>query len=135
MFQASLRDRCRCVISGKVDPKIIASGQSVYSSIPSWPSVSLPVFPVFRPNLFAPGGTGFEVTRLTHIVPFSLRQSTGNLSAPHLPSIWGALEAFSGTNLGRLMHEGINTLDNVLTLSATYVCPHAGFSQPTDLLG
>ena len=68
---------------------------------------------------FAPGGTGFEVTRVTHIIPFSLRESTTGASALHLPSIWAALESFSGTSLGALMHGGINAPANVLTLSAT----------------
>ena len=73
-----------------------------------------------RLGSLAPGGTGFEVTRVTHILPFSLRESTGNTSALHLPTIWGALESFSGTSLSVLVHGGLHGLDNVLTLSATY---------------
>ncbi|KAI0705077.1 hypothetical protein C8T65DRAFT_653143 [Cerioporus squamosus] len=94
---ASTRDRHRCVISGKVDPEIIASG----------------------PGALSRCGTGLEVTRVTHIIPFSLRDSTATTSAGHLPSIWGALECFGGTSLSTLMHGGINALDNVITLSAT----------------
>ncbi|TFK81067.1 hypothetical protein K466DRAFT_604815 [Polyporus arcularius HHB13444] len=94
---ASTRDRHRCVISGKVDPEVIAS----------------------RPGALSRGGTGFEMTRVTHIIPFSLRDSTATTSAGHLPAIWGALECFGGTSLSTLMHGGINALDNVITLSAT----------------
>lgn len=61
---------------------------------------------------------GLEVTRVAHIIPFSLRASTGTTSG-HLPSIWSALECFGGVDLGSLMHGGISTLDNVITLSAT----------------
>ncbi|KAM5540234.1 hypothetical protein V8D89_006053 [Ganoderma adspersum] len=95
------RDRHRCVISGKVDPEAIASGLGVHI------------------------GTGFEVSRVAHIVPFSLRNSVGysssstSASAAHLPSIWCALECFGGMSLANLMYAGINSLDNVITLSAT----------------
>ncbi|PIL35860.1 hypothetical protein GSI_01520 [Ganoderma sinense ZZ0214-1] len=95
------RDRHRCVISGKVDPEAIANGLGV------------------------PIGTGFEVSRVAHIIPFSLRNSVGytstsaSASAAHLPSIWCALECFGGTSLASLMYAGINSLDNVITLSAT----------------
>ncbi|KAH9942469.1 uncharacterized protein BXZ73DRAFT_88040 [Epithele typhae] len=92
---ANLRDSCRCIISGKVDPETMESGS------------------------FTPGGTGFEVTKVTHIIPFSLRDGSGAACALHLPAIRGALESFGGVELGSLMHGGINALDNVLTLSAT----------------
>ena len=78
---------------------------------------------VIRPRAFT--GTGFEVTRVAHIIPFSLRNSVGyssgcdSASAAHLPSIWCALECFGGISLAKLMHGGINSLDNVITLSAT----------------
>ncbi|KAI0762092.1 hypothetical protein BD413DRAFT_585476 [Trametes elegans] len=93
---ASARDRYRCVISGKLDPENIANGPG---------ALPLP-------------GCGLEVTRVAHIIPFSLRDSTGATSG-HLPSIWSALECFGGVDLGALMHGGINSLDNVITLSAT----------------
>ncbi|KAI0744199.1 hypothetical protein C8Q80DRAFT_1272767 [Daedaleopsis nitida] len=95
--RASIRDRHRCVISGKVDPETIADG----------------------PGALSQGGTGLEVTRVTHIIPFSLHDSVSSVSAGNLASIWGALESFSGTSLSSLMHGGINSLDNVVTLSAT----------------
>ncbi|KAI1795684.1 hypothetical protein LXA43DRAFT_1167307 [Ganoderma leucocontextum] len=103
MDAALRRDKHRCVISGKVDPETIASG------------------------LGALTGTGFEVSRVAHIIPFSLRNSVGyssssasaSASAAHLPSIWCALECFGGISLANLMHAGINSLDNVITLSAT----------------
>ncbi|OSD07098.1 hypothetical protein PYCCODRAFT_1431278 [Trametes coccinea BRFM310] len=93
---ASVRDSHRCVISGKLDPESIADGPSALST----------------------PGNGLEVTRIAHIIPFSLRDSTSAASG-HLPSIWSALECFGGTDLGALMHGGINSLDNVITLSAT----------------
>ncbi|KAI8993893.1 hypothetical protein BD414DRAFT_534974 [Trametes punicea] len=93
---ASARDRHRCVISGKLDPESIAD----------------------RPAALSVPGNGFEVIRVAHIIPFSLRESSGAASG-HLPSIWSALECFGGTDLGTLMHGGINSLNNVITLSAT----------------
>ncbi|KAI0368357.1 hypothetical protein BV20DRAFT_1022857 [Pilatotrama ljubarskyi] len=95
---ASERDRRRCVISGKLDPESIANGAT---------------FPM--------PSSGLEVTRVAHIIPFSLRDSTSGAStvSGHLPAIWSALECFGGTDLGALMHGGINSLDNVITLSAT----------------
>ncbi|KAI0829789.1 hypothetical protein BC628DRAFT_1358775 [Trametes gibbosa] len=93
---ASARDRHRCVVSGKLDPESIANGSSEFS---------LP-------------HCGLEVTRAAHIIPFSLRDSSEAASG-HLPSIWSALECFSGVELGTLMHGGINSLDNIITLSAT----------------
>ncbi|OJT12492.1 hypothetical protein TRAPUB_10969 [Trametes pubescens] len=80
----------------KLDPEIIANGSGAF-----------PIPPC-----------GLEVTRVAHIIPFSLRASTGTTSG-HLPSIWSALECFGGVDLGSLMHGGISSLDNVITLSAT----------------
>ncbi|KAI0665941.1 hypothetical protein C8Q78DRAFT_1072710 [Trametes maxima] len=93
---ASARDRNRCVISGRLDPESITSG----------------------PEAMSVAGSSLEVTRAAHIIPFSLRDSPEAASG-HLPSIWHALESFGGTDLGALMHGGINSLDNVITLSAT----------------
>ncbi|KAH9892785.1 hypothetical protein C8Q73DRAFT_699459 [Cubamyces lactineus] len=93
---AAARDNHRCVISGKLDPESIASG----------------------PEALSVPGNGLEVTRVAHIIPFSLRDSSRATSG-HLPSIWSALECFGGIDLGALMHGGINSLDNVITLSAT----------------
>ncbi|KAI0633516.1 hypothetical protein C8Q77DRAFT_1115420 [Trametes polyzona] len=90
------RDGHRCVISGKLDPESIANG----------------------PDVFPTPDCGLEVTRVAHIIPFSLRDCSGATSG-HLPSIWSALECFGGVDLGPLMHGGINSLDNVITLSAT----------------
>ncbi|TBU33647.1 hypothetical protein BD311DRAFT_711563 [Dichomitus squalens] len=95
------RDRYRCVVTGKVDPETVANGPGSLT------------------------GTGYEVTRVAHIIPFSLRNSVGyssdcdSASAAHIPSIWCALECFGGISLAKLMHNGINSLDNVITLSAT----------------
>ena len=76
------------------------------------------------------------MSRVAHIIPFSLRNSVGysstsaSTSAAHLPSIWCALECFGGTSLANLMYAGINSLDNVITLSATSVpLPRPGFRR------
>ncbi|KZT01958.1 uncharacterized protein LAESUDRAFT_443286 [Laetiporus sulphureus 93-53] len=94
--KALVRDGYKCVVTGKVD-------QDHVDKVTTW--------------------TGFDldITDAAHIMPFSLNdfEETEVPMMADETAIWTALQAFSGRSLDGLKGDGINSLQNVLTLSAS----------------
>ncbi|KZT10290.1 uncharacterized protein LAESUDRAFT_418736 [Laetiporus sulphureus 93-53] len=92
-LKALVRDGSKCVITGKVDGK------------------------------HAPGDTtwmDFARTEAAHIMPFSLNdfEETDVPMMAKKTAVWAALQTFSGCPLDGLRGDGINSMENVLTLEA-----------------
>ncbi|KZT10227.1 uncharacterized protein LAESUDRAFT_793099 [Laetiporus sulphureus 93-53] len=107
LMQALVCNGYKCVITGKVDSKHASQVTTL---------------------------TGLDKTEAAHIMPFSLN----NFEEMNVPmvcynrlmlsstAIWTALQTFSGHILDGLKGNGINSLENVLTLEA---CMHQMFSE------
>ncbi|KZT10295.1 uncharacterized protein LAESUDRAFT_755803 [Laetiporus sulphureus 93-53] len=92
-MQALVRDGYKCVITGK----------DHVDKITTW--------------------TGFDLdtTDAAHIMPFGLNdfEETDVPTMVDETAVWAALQAFSGRSLDGLRGDDINSLENVLTLSAS----------------
>ncbi|KZT10242.1 uncharacterized protein LAESUDRAFT_721578 [Laetiporus sulphureus 93-53] len=99
--EALVRDGYKCVITEKVDWKHVAEVKI---------------------------RTGLGKAEAAHIMPFSLNdfEETNVPTLANKTAIWTALQAFSGRILDGLKGNGINSLENVLTLEA---CMHQMFGE------